>query len=591
MLDNAPSPSRAPTEWPAVLERDRQLLNLTDLADALKRSVWLLAGSVLLALALALAYVVSKPPIYIATAQLMIEPAKRQLLWSDSNMVDLTVDNAQVESQLEILRSEQTANDVIGQLKLADDPEFRYARARSDYERHRVALSRFQDALSTRRIGQSYVIEIAFRSVDPEKAARIANAIVQAYIRDQLNSKAELARQATQWMQERVTELGLQLNEAAAAVQTFRAANGIVDTGANPPRLLNKLTELEARAQAYRKLYESFVQKMTENRQQESYPVSNARIIAAASIPLAKSYPKTTLVLMLALLLGFLVGGAVAAARAVLDRSIRTVRQIREVLGLDCLASLPRFAEPTGAASGRASPEVLGEPYAPFTEAMRGLKLSVQSACDNKPGMRIGVLSFASGEGKSTVALNLTALFAASGSNTLLIDADFRDPALSRRLVPTAESGLFEALAHDADPAPIFDPTTTAHILPAVDGGHMPESSDLLGSAAMRRLSQQLEQVFDATIVDLPASASAVEARAVGPLLDGCILVVEWGRTPAEPLADAIERLRSSRVPLLGAVLNKVDDGVPKLFGFPIAWLHLFGGAGYRVRPATARPS
>ena len=48
MLDNAATPSRAPTEWP-VLERDRQLLNLTDLADALKRSVWLLAGSVVIA--------------------------------------------------------------------------------------------------------------------------------------------------------------------------------------------------------------------------------------------------------------------------------------------------------------------------------------------------------------------------------------------------------------------------------------------------------------------------------------------------------------------------------------------------------------
>src|SRR5258706_9387370 len=110
-------------------------------------------------------------------------------------------------------------------------------------------------------------------------------------------------------MQERVTELSAKLNTAAAAVQKFRAENGISDIGTNnQPRLIDKLTELEARAQAYRKLYESFLQKLTENQQQESYPVSNARVITAASTPLVKAYPKTRLILLLSMLLGLVVG-------------------------------------------------------------------------------------------------------------------------------------------------------------------------------------------------------------------------------------------------------------------------------------------
>jgi uncharacterized protein involved in exopolysaccharide biosynthesis len=276
-----------------------QQVSLAELVPAIKRSFWVIAGCVFAAVLLALFYIAITPSSYVATAQLLIGSGKQPYLLQD-NVVDLTIDNAQVESQVEVLRSERVANDVVGALGLEHDPDFRSDDASTDYERHRIALARFRDGLSTRRVGQSYVIEVSFRSTDPDKAARITNAITAAYIRDQLSAKTDVAQQASQWMQERVTELSAKLNTAAAAVQKFRAENGISDNNTNnQPRLIDKLTGLEAQAQAYRKLYESFLQKLTENQQQESYPVSNARVITEASTPLAKTYPKSKLILLL----------------------------------------------------------------------------------------------------------------------------------------------------------------------------------------------------------------------------------------------------------------------------------------------------
>ena len=480
---------------------------------------------------------------------------------------------------------------MIGALELADDPEFRSNATPSEYQRQRYALNRFRNALATRRVGQSYVIEVSFLSTDPEKAARITNAITDAYMHDQRRAKTDVARQASEWMQQRVEEVGIQLNAAAAAVQKFRAANGISGGGDNnQSRLLDQLTELEARAQAYRKLYESYVQRLTENRQQEFYPVSNARVIAAASTPLLPAYPKTKLILL------WRCCWVPLPARA-LQRLERCSTAAREVSGssgtrldLDCLTALPRFR------AGRrdAYRQVLNAPFSPFAESMRSIKLSLLNTGadkqgEDRAGLSIGVISLAPGEGKTTIAVNLAALFAASGCKTLLVDGNFRHPALSRSVVPSASQGLLEALAGDLENATAFDPKTMAHVLPVVDGESLPNSADLLGSPAMQRLLQRLGRSFATILIDLPALTSVVDARAIGPLLDGCLLVVEWGRTPLEPLAEAIALLRASRIRLFGVVLNKVDEGIPKPFaGGPVVARLRAGFSGYKARPIEA---
>jgi Mrp family chromosome partitioning ATPase/capsular polysaccharide biosynthesis protein len=563
MLDRA---SSAESDWP--VSGETQAVALKDAELFLKRRCWLIAGCVAGALALGLLYVLFSPSTYVATTQLLIEPTKQQALWQDNGLIDLTIDNAQVESQVQVLQSERIANSVVTKLGLINDPEFRGG-ATADDDRLHVALAHFASALGARRVGQSYVIEISFRSRDPEKAARIANAITTAYLQDQRDAKAEIAEQASRWLEARIAELGVQLNAAAAAAQEYRIAHGIVDTGSGgQSRLIDKLTELEAKAEAYKRIYENFLQKLTENLQQASYPVANARVITAASRPLVNSYPKTKLVLLLSILVGLLFGLALAAARSMLDATITSAKQVRDLLGLDCLGSLPAYREAVAGQPPVRRVEVLDAPSSPFSAGMHNIKISIENASRDKPSRCLGVLSLLPGQGASTLAINLAALFGASHSRTLLIDSDFRQRSLSEQLAPGALVGLVEALHDDRASAATFDPKTGAFVLPIADGETIGNSARLLGSPAMRRLLPGLKEQFATIIVDLPALSRTVDARVIAPLLDGCILVVAHGLTPLRAIEDAIERLRADNVALLGVVINRVYEGVPPLFGW-----------------------
>jgi len=198
-------------------------------------------------------YVVNQRPTYTAHAQLLIDAHKVQIFQHQSIVGDIPIDTAQVESQVQILKSENVGSAVIKNLHLTEDPEF-IAPERgllgtiinavfsafessvaqsppSEFELFRTAMAVFESRLSAKRIGLTYVIQIGFRSYSAERAAQIANAVADAYIVDKLEAKYQATRRASGWLQDRIKELREQVSTADRAVVDFKAKNYIVDTG------------------------------------------------------------------------------------------------------------------------------------------------------------------------------------------------------------------------------------------------------------------------------------------------------------------------------------------------------------------------
>lgn len=550
---------------------DTNLVTPANILGFLKRSIWTLAGSLLIALAIALAYIFVTPPGFIATTQLVIRVPRSPPWRGGNSIVALTIGNSQMETQLQILKSTHLARQVVRKLHLATDPEFRGKFAHSSNEDVRGAVGAVEKRLSVDRVGQSYVIDLSFLSRDPKKAARIANAFATTYLDNQIAERAQEAQHASGWMQQRLIAIGDKLNSAAQAVQKFKSLHGIVSTGAsNAGQAIfqysgyPELLQLETRAQAYRKLYESLLERLTEGVQQESFPASAAYILTKATQASGHSYPRAKLILALALILGLIIGMGTALLRDLMNDSVRSARQIQDALGLECFGLVPQIAD------GKRGSGPLPLPISPVAEALRAVKISLDHASPSAGShgrRRLGIFSLLPGEGTSTLAIALASLFANSGANTLLVEGNFRHPTISRRLVPHAKCGILELLRGASDEAIVFSQQICAYVLPLAPRGALANSADLFGAPAMGALLDRLNDQFPTILIDLPPLSDTVDARAIAPFLDGGIIVVEWGRSSLDRLKEMVEHLRSDRLPLFGVIVNKVDSGIPPLFG------------------------
>ena len=223
---------------------------------------------------------------------------------------------------------------------------------------------------------------------------------------------AEMARLDDEIHRELVRIQGVYKSNLETAVKRERLLREQVEElkrtagGANLARV--ELAQLESHAATYRRIYESVLEQLVAAMQKQSFPVGNARMVTAATPPLAKSWPKTTLVLPFSMLLGLAAGISLAGMREFLDRRIGSGERLGLELGLPALGHVPktRFHSMWSAPADRELKglrHVLDAPYSGFAEALRSVKTSLDAIVPADGSIVIGVTSVGSGEGKTTI--------------------------------------------------------------------------------------------------------------------------------------------------------------------------------------------
>lgn len=335
-----------------------------------------------------------------------------------------------------------------------------------------------------------------------------------------------------------------------------------------------QLRELESNAQSYQAMYDNFLQRYMESVQQQSFPITEARVISAATAPLVKSYPKTLIILAASLFGGLALGFGAAMARELTDKVFRTTTQVEEQLGANCVAILPALGALTAAsalpgafARKKNNPEpdllryVVDNPLSRFAEAVRSLKVAVDLNSVVRENRVLAVTSTLPNEGKSTLSTNLAQLIAHGGARVILLDADLRNPSLSRALLPDARTGLVDVIAHKAELEEVvsIDPQTKLAILPAGTTSKLLHTNEVLASKPMRDLVALLRTKYDYVVLDMPPMAPVVDVRVTSPFVDSFVFVVEWGKTNIDVVRHNLRGAPDIHDKLLGVVLNKAD--------------------------------
>jgi polysaccharide biosynthesis transport protein len=677
-------------------------------------------------------YLYVAAPKFLAQASILIDTRKAQLFQQQSVVGDSTIDSSAVDSQIEVLKSEAIAAAVVKQLHLTEDPEFvgskpgilgsvlsylRNASPPSEADLEQRAQGVFRAGILPKRVQGTYVVDIGFTSLDPQRAAQIANATADAYVDDQLEAKYQVTRRAGVWLQERIQELQQQASIAEKAVLDFKKANNIVDTGGrligeqqlaelnsqiviaraataeakarldrigditknglsnldnvikspdpavadslhsdvisklrssyldaasqeaifsarlgpnhlvvinlrnqmfeyrksifdelkrieetfksdyqialareqsvqkslaetvaqsqNTNQAQISLRDLDSKAQTFRAIHDTFVQKYMESLQQQSFPYTEARVISHAVPPRAKSQPNSLLVMTLASASGLMLAFGVALLIDFAESGFRTSDQVEEELRTSCLAVVPqtRIGAETSSA-GKANQEfsrqieqggvlfgVLGAPFSRFAEAFRTIKVSIDLFSLSKPTKSIGITSTHPSEGKSTISANLARLIAHAGGKAILLDCDLRNPSLTRALAPGAELGLLDVISGKRLLTDVIwtDPTTSLAFLPMVAKTRLSHTNEILASGGMKKLIDALREVYDYVLIDLPPLTPVVDVRSTNQIVDSYLFVIEWGKTSVESVERALSSAPLVYDNLMGVVLNKAN--------------------------------
>ncbi|MDU1665612.1 MAG: exopolysaccharide transport family protein, partial [Bradyrhizobium sp.] len=222
-------------------------LSLLDIRDFLSRQWRLIFLVTLLAIGVGVAYLAVAPKRYTAQADMIIDT--KRVTWNQSSLEteNRSIDDAAVESEIETTKSEQVVSAVIRNLRLTEDPEFIGAGESlkqrlfglaglpsgptsepTKEELQQRAIATVKANLRITRLGRSYIEQIAYTSLDPAKAAKIANAFADAYIEDQIQAKFEATHRASVWLEQRIGELKKQASDAFREVQDFKSKNSII---------------------------------------------------------------------------------------------------------------------------------------------------------------------------------------------------------------------------------------------------------------------------------------------------------------------------------------------------------------------------
>jgi receptor protein-tyrosine kinase len=266
--------------------------------------------------------------------------------------------------------------------------------------------------------------------------------------------------------------------------------------------------------------------------------------------------------------------GVIPSADAALSRTFAYYRQARSAE--TSKTEKENGKGPVELVTWQKKPSVLADSF-------RSTLASILYTGENGNRPRVIALTSASPqEGKTTVASNLALALAEIGRRVLLIDGDLRKPRLHEIFRASNVWGLSDLLEGTKPPEGLETMVVGTsyrdlYLLPA--GSVSSSISNLLHSPRVVELLQRMRQQFDMVIIDTPPMLQMPDARVLGKLTDGVILVVRSARTAKETAAAAGQRLAEDGTRVLGTVLNEWDPRTTSHAGY-----------GYGYRPYT-RPA
>jgi tyrosine-protein kinase len=396
---------------------------------------------------------------------------------------------------------------------------------------------------------------------DPDLAARLATEYARQYIayRTQLDTQA--------------------LSKARTQVQ-------------------DRITQLELGGDTKSALYASLVERDQQLQTMQALQTANASLVREAQ-GASKVQPRPTRNAILGLMLGLVLGVALAFLCEALDTKVRTSDEVARKLNLPILARIPAPPRQLRSANKLA---MLADPDGTHAEPFRVLRTNVEFANLEVNAKTMMVTSAVEEEGKSTTVANLAVAFARSGKRTILVDLDLRRPFQHRFFPLGRRPGLTDVALRHASideglaPYPLTDgpswslrnrlsgngTVTIAGRLEVIGTGPLPPNpGEFLGSHVLDEILAQLAGRADLVLIDAAPLLRVGDALALSAKVEAMLIVARIDRLRRPILRELQRTLEASRAKPLGLIVTAAD--ADESYGYGYSYKQRY--AGYTRRP------
>jgi succinoglycan biosynthesis transport protein ExoP len=351
---------------------------------------------------------------------------------------------------------------------------------------------------------------------------------------------------------------------------------------------------LKGEVDSTRQLYESMLESVKQAELATTMRASNVLVIDVAKVPTRRHSPSLPMNAAVGVFGGVFLGLGFVFFRETVDRRIQAPGEARVYLNVSELGVIvedaatpsrqidgngqthPGFALlPAGHRHDRSELTAWNRTSSLSADSYRTIATSILLANQDKDNPRVVVVtSPCQGDGKTTVASNLSLAVVEIGRKVLLIDADLRRPGLHKLFGLSNAQGLSDLLHTNTPLDQLMSieqllcetKISGLHVLPA--GGSIAHSASVLHSRRMSALLERLRGEFDMVIVDTPPVLPVPDARVLGRLADGIILVLRAGQTTIENALIARQRFAEDGTRVLGTILNGWNPKTGRRYGY-----------------------
>lgn len=367
------------------------------------------------------------------------------------------------------------------------------------------------------------------------------------------------------------------------------------------PKLQYEYTRLLREKDIAEKLFLMLYEQHQKAQIEEVRRDLKVRVFDEAQVPRSPISPNRPKNLVIAIMLGLMIGIAAAFLLEEMEETIRTSDDVKNYLNLPVLGSIPYSVETINKL-------IVDVPLkSPIAEAYRRLSFFTQLFCLDPPIKTLLITSSKSDEGKSTTLANLAISMAQEGTKVLMVDTDLRRPMLHRMFGVDNSLGVSSILTGELEAEIAVSDLSVSGYLPKesfmdvivdrliqpasikglsiIPSGPLPANSvELLRSERMLAFLRCIERKADIVIFDSPPAIHVIDAVVMSQILDGVLFVINSGRINRDEALQVKYMIESTKTPIIGIALNNIEVSSPDYY-----YYYYYGGYGYGSRQRRKR--